>query len=57
MLGTGIAIGSWTALLLRHVAVVFYHFRILGEERACLQRYGEPYEQFLKRVPRYLLFV
>lgn len=57
MLGIGIAIGSWTVLLLLLVTTVFYHFRILGEERACLQRYGEPYEQFLKRVPRYLLFV
>jgi protein-S-isoprenylcysteine O-methyltransferase Ste14 len=56
LLGTCIAVGSWTAVLLLLVATVFYHFRILGEERACLKRYGEPYRQFLERVPRYFLF-
>jgi protein-S-isoprenylcysteine O-methyltransferase Ste14 len=57
MLGTSIAIGSWTVLLLLLVATAFYHFRILGEERACAERYGEPYREFLKQVPRYFLFV
>jgi len=57
MLGIGIAIGSWTVLLLLLVTTVFYHFRILGEERACAKHYGEPYKEFLQRVPRYLLFV
>jgi len=55
--GSCIAIGSWMALILLLVAAVFYHFRILGEERACLEHYGEPYRQFLKCVPRYFLFV
>lgn len=55
-LGTGIAIGSWTAVLLLLIAAVFYHFRIRGEERACLARYGEPYQAFLDRVPRYFVF-
>jgi protein-S-isoprenylcysteine O-methyltransferase Ste14 len=57
ILGTGIAIGSWTVVLLLLVIVVFTHFRILGEERSCAKRYGEPYQEFLQRVPRYLLFV
>jgi protein-S-isoprenylcysteine O-methyltransferase Ste14 len=56
LLGTCIAIGSWAAIILLLIAVVFYHFRILGEERACLHRYGEAYQNYLKRVPRYILF-
>ncbi len=55
-LGSCIAIGSWLAILLLLIAVVFYHFRILGEERACLNRFGEPYQSYLKRVPRYFMF-
>ena len=53
--GTGIAIGSWLALLLFAIGVGFYHFRILGEEKSCLARYGEPYREYLKRIPRYFL--
>ncbi len=33
-----------------------YHFRVLGEERACLSSYGESYQDFMARVPRYFLF-
>ena len=55
-LGTCIAIGSWAAVILLLISVAFYHFRIRGEERACLARYGESYQEFLDRVPRYLLF-
>jgi len=56
ILGSCMAIGSWLAILLLLIAVVFYHFRILGEERACLNRFGEPYQNYLKRVPRYFIF-
>jgi protein-S-isoprenylcysteine O-methyltransferase Ste14 len=56
LLGVCIAIGSWIAILLLAVATVFYHFRILGEENACLEQYGESYRSHMERVPRYLLF-
>jgi protein-S-isoprenylcysteine O-methyltransferase Ste14 len=55
LLGMCIAIGSWIATLLLGVATAFYHFRILGEENACLALYGESYRSHLERVPRYLL--
>ena len=54
--GGCLAIGSWTALLLFAMAVVFYHFRILAEERSCITKYGDAYRDYLTRVPRYLLF-
>ena len=56
-LGTCIATGSWAAFALLLVGAGFYHFRILGEETACLKQYGEPYRQYLARVPRYFLFL
>jgi protein-S-isoprenylcysteine O-methyltransferase Ste14 len=30
--------------------------RIVAEEKACLQQYGESYRSYMQRVPRYLLF-
>jgi protein-S-isoprenylcysteine O-methyltransferase Ste14 len=35
-------------------SAVGYHFRLLGEETACLAQYGTEYGDFMKRVPRYL---
>jgi protein-S-isoprenylcysteine O-methyltransferase Ste14 len=55
LLGCCLAIGSWAANFLLLAAACFYHFRILGEERACLASYGNEYEDYLQRVPRYLL--
>ncbi len=54
--GSCIAVGSGAAVVLLAAATVFYHFRILGEERACLAQYGESYRAYLARVPRYFLF-
>jgi protein-S-isoprenylcysteine O-methyltransferase Ste14 len=56
-IGTSIAIGSWTAVILMLIAGFFYHFRILGEEKACLDSYGEAYAKHLQSVPRYLLLI
>jgi protein-S-isoprenylcysteine O-methyltransferase Ste14 len=56
MLSTGIAVGSGIAVLLLSVRIVFNHFRILGEERACLEQYGDAYREYMERAPRYMLF-
>lgn len=55
-LGICIAIGSWAAVLMLVMSRLLQHFSILAEEEVCLQRYGEPYREFLERVPRYFLF-
>lgn len=55
-LGVGIAIGSWVAFFMMCVGFFAAHDKILEEEQACLQQYGEEYEQYLKSVPRYFLF-
>jgi protein-S-isoprenylcysteine O-methyltransferase Ste14 len=55
-LGIGIAIGSWPAFVLMILGVIGGHFKILAEEKACLEQYGESYRNYMKRIPRYFLF-
>ena len=55
-LGVCLAIGSWLVLVLQMVSSLFLHVRILVEENACLERYGDVYHEYMQRVPRYFLF-
>ena len=55
-LGMCLAIGSWLALLALLMSRLWQHFGILAEEEACLAQYGESYQDYMKRVPRYFLF-
>jgi protein-S-isoprenylcysteine O-methyltransferase Ste14 len=55
-LGISLAIGSWLATLLISIAIVLGHARVLAEERACLEQYGEAYKNYLNQVPRYFVF-
>jgi protein-S-isoprenylcysteine O-methyltransferase Ste14 len=55
-IGSCLAVGSWTAVLLAVLAAVIYHVRILAEERSCLAHYGETYRAYMERIPRYFVF-
>lgn len=55
-LGINIAIGSWLGLILLTLGGIISHNRVLAEEGACLQQYGESYRKYLERVPRYFVF-
>jgi protein-S-isoprenylcysteine O-methyltransferase Ste14 len=55
-IGICIAIGSWIALFIQLLSSIFLHTRVLAEEKACLVRYGNSYQSYMKRVPRYFLF-
>ncbi len=39
------------------IVVFLHHFMILAEERTCRSRYGDSFDRYLKRVPRYLIWV
>ena len=54
-LGICIAIGSWLALFIQIISSLFLNSRVLVEEKACIERYGDSYRAYMKRVPRYLL--
>ena len=55
-MGMCIAIGSWIALFVQLLSSIFLHSRVLAEEKACLEQYGEAYRDYMNQVPRYLLF-
>jgi protein-S-isoprenylcysteine O-methyltransferase Ste14 len=55
-LGIGIAIGSWSAFAFMILGVIGAHSKILAEEEACLEQYGESYKNYMERIPRYFLF-
>jgi protein-S-isoprenylcysteine O-methyltransferase Ste14 len=56
LLGACIAIGSWTAVIALAVARILSHFGIVAEEEICLKHYGDSYQAYMQRVPRYFVF-
>ena len=56
IMGACIGVGSWVGLAFWAGARILEHFGIIAEEEICLKRYGEAYETYMKRVPRYFLF-
>ncbi|MCU0487222.1 MAG: DUF1295 domain-containing protein [Anaerolineales bacterium] len=55
--GIGLALGSWAVLITLILSRAFQHFGILAEEEVCLKQYGESYSTYMKRIPRYFLFL
>jgi protein-S-isoprenylcysteine O-methyltransferase Ste14 len=55
-IGVCFAVGSWLALLVQMASSLFLHTRILAEEKACLEHYGDSFREYMKSVPRYFLF-
>ena len=55
-LGISIAIGSWPAFAVIVLGVIRAHKKIIAEEEACLEQYGESYKDYMERIPRYFLF-
>ena len=54
--GTGIACASWVFLLCALVWIVAWGFGVVEEERILLEKYGEPYRQYMDRTPRWIGF-
>jgi protein-S-isoprenylcysteine O-methyltransferase Ste14 len=54
-LGLAVSGGSGLLLLVVFVLGAIYHIQILEEERACCAKYGQLYEEYVEKVPRYLL--
>ena len=48
--------GTWFFLIFALLAILAVHSQTLREERFLAQRYGEPYEQYRKKTPRYLIW-
>ena len=53
-IGLGIATSSWLYLLLTAVLMILLHANSSAEERYCLHRYGEAYQEYMNRIPRWI---
>jgi protein-S-isoprenylcysteine O-methyltransferase Ste14 len=54
MLGLAVGLASdWTALLLVPAAVIMHFGVVLREERYLAEKFGDAYERYRQRVPRY----
>jgi len=56
LLGVAIAGTSWLIMLLILMYAIPQHSIIKGEERFCLEKYGEEYREYMNKTPRYFLF-
>ena len=52
--GIGIACASWIFLLCALVWIVSWQFGIAEEERILLEKYGEAYQKYMDRTPRWI---
>jgi protein-S-isoprenylcysteine O-methyltransferase Ste14 len=53
-IGIGIACSSWLYLLLTLTLMILLHANSSAEERYCLYRYGETYQKYMNRTPRWI---
>lgn len=52
--GLALTLNSLFAALLTVVTIVWFHFRVLGDERRLTQRFGQPYVAYLGKVKRWV---
>jgi protein-S-isoprenylcysteine O-methyltransferase Ste14 len=57
LLGSAIAARVWLYIGMVAVVGLIYHIQILDEEAACINKYGAIYRDYMKRIPRYFLFL
>jgi protein-S-isoprenylcysteine O-methyltransferase Ste14 len=53
-LGTSIACVSLIFLMLTTIFMILSHIVVVYEERFCIQKYGDPYREYLNRIPRWI---
>jgi protein-S-isoprenylcysteine O-methyltransferase Ste14 len=56
-LGSAIATRIWLYIGMVIIVGFIYHIQILDEETACIEKYGDSYREYIKRIPRYFLFL
>ena len=54
MIGVALAFQSWFGALIAVARTVWFHCRVLGDERGLAARFGEPYLSYTRRVRRWL---
>jgi protein-S-isoprenylcysteine O-methyltransferase Ste14 len=54
MIGVALVFQSWFAAIIAAARTVWFHFRVLKDERGLTERFGEAYVQYTTRVKRWL---
>lgn len=54
IVGTGIACASWVFLLLGIVGIILMNMSAVTEERFCLEKFGNAYQEYMERTPRWI---
>jgi protein-S-isoprenylcysteine O-methyltransferase Ste14 len=54
IIGTGIASASWLVMLGGVVYAVLSRFLMVQEENSCIERYGDSYQEYIKKTPRWI---
>jgi protein-S-isoprenylcysteine O-methyltransferase Ste14 len=52
--GTGLTCVSWMYTVLAITETVLWHRIVLHEERDCLEKYGEAYQKYMNKIPRWI---
>jgi protein-S-isoprenylcysteine O-methyltransferase Ste14 len=52
--GVGLSSASWVFLLLSVVIIILQSIQVISEERGCLEIYGDEYQEYLNRTPRWI---
>jgi protein-S-isoprenylcysteine O-methyltransferase Ste14 len=52
--GVSVASASWVFLLLSVVIIILQTSAVIAEERGCLATYGDEYQEYLNRTPRWI---
>ncbi len=55
--GVGIATTNWIVLLICSIQPFLAYYFLRCQERFCLEQYGEEYQTYLQKTPRYLVFI
>ena len=54
IIGVGIASASWIFLLFAIALTIMINILAIPEERACLEKYGNAYREYMNRTPRWI---
>lgn len=52
-IGISIASASWVFLLVSVILMVLINISVAAEEQFCLEKYGDAYAEYMKRIPRW----
>jgi protein-S-isoprenylcysteine O-methyltransferase Ste14 len=54
LIGVTLTLQSWLAALITIGTAIWFHIRVVGDERKLIERLGEPYVVYLRNVKRWI---